>query len=167
MSNLNSEGLYKAGDLLIDQLDLITSDGIKINLKDFLVEINIFEDIFSNSMKGTIALVDSRNLINLLNLRGEESLIVKFRTPSFKQADVISKTFRTYRISDRKIVRDNNTQIFTLHFVSSEMILDTALPVYLPFEGIIHEVVESIFNKFINIIIPFFITFIQSINYLF
>jgi len=98
-------------------------------------------------MKGDIVLSDSRNIIDLGNLVGEELINIEFVTPSFEH--VIKKTFRVYQISDRAIVRDNNTQLFTLHFASVEFFYDINLPLFRPFEGEITDVVKEIFGQYI------------------
>jgi hypothetical protein len=143
------EGISRAGDIRIEQLVLIASDNSTIDLSEFLVELNIYEDIFSNFIHGNIVISDSRNLIEKLNIHGEEVLILKLRTPTLDEVSVIKKTFRTYKLSDRTIVRDNNTQNFTIHFVSAELYLDVLLPLFTPFEGDIDSVVEEIFTNYI------------------
>lgn len=149
MSKDFQEGLTRAGDIRIEQLILVASDNTTIDLSEFLVELNIYEDIFNNYLHGNIVITDSRNLIEKLNIHGEEVLIIKLRTPSLDETSVIKKTFRTYKISDRKIVRDNNTQNYVIHFVSAELYLDVLLPLFTPFEGDIDTVVENIFTNFI------------------
>ena len=57
-----------------------------------------------------------------MDITGEEYLIVKFKTPTSES--FISKTFRIYAITDRKIVRDLNTQTYVLQFVSKEFIIN-------------------------------------------
>jgi len=142
-------GIAKAGDVKIEQIKLLTGNNVVIDLTEFLVELNLFEDIFSNYLQGNIVLTDSRNLIGKFNLSGEESLILKFITPSFDEVHAITKTFTTYKISDRRLVRDNNTQMFTIHFVSTEMYLDILLPLFKSFEGNIIDIAESIFQDYI------------------
>lgn len=144
-------GAQKAGDVKIEQIKLITANNTVIDLSEFLIELNLYEDIYSSFLKGNIVLADSRNLIEKFNLHGEESLILKFITPSFDEIHAISKTFTTYKISDRRVVRDNNTQMFTIHFVSTEMYMDALLPLYVPFEGNITNVVENIFTNYISV----------------
>jgi hypothetical protein len=142
-------GLKKAGDVQFDELKLINSSNEVIDLSEFLVELNIFEDIFNNYMYGNIVLTDSRNIIDKYNIHGEEFLNVKFRTPSFPDNSIIQKTFRVFKISDREIVRDKNTQNFVLHFISIEMFYDILLPLFVPFEGIITDVAGEIFTNYI------------------
>jgi hypothetical protein len=144
-----NEGLQRAGDISIEQLSIITSDNYVVDLADFFVELNIYEDIFSNYMYGTIVITDSRNLIENFNIHGEEFLNVKLRTPTFSEDEVIQKTFRVFRLTDREIVRDTNTQNYTLHFVSTEVFYDVLLPLFAPFEGDITEVVGEIFSNYI------------------
>jgi len=144
---MDRDGVQKAGDVIIDQLVLITSTNVVINLVDFLVELNIYEDMFSNYLRGSIVLSDSRNLIEKGPVIGEEFISITIKTPTFP--DSIKKTFRVYKVSDRKIVRDNNTQVFTLHFTSVELFYDMLLPLFTPFEGVITDVAGEIFANYI------------------
>jgi hypothetical protein len=155
----NSPGIQKDGSVDIVELKIIGSSGTIIDLKDFLVELNIYEDIFASTVYGDIVLSDSRNIIELLPIIGEEYINVHFKTPSFEKIGaVIKKTFRVYRLTNRKIVRDNNTQIFTLHFASTEMFYDMVLPIYRSLEGNIGELAFDIFELYLksarNIEIP-------------
>jgi hypothetical protein len=54
-----------------------------------------------------------------------------------------------YKVSDRNIVRDNNTQTYILHFVSVEVYFDILLPLYTPFEGKITDIAKRIFIDYI------------------
>lgn len=140
-------GLQAAGEVLIERIKLVSSQNVIIDLTEFLVELNLYEDIFLNYLHGTIVLTDSRNLIDTLPIIGEEYLMIKIRTPGFD--DVIEKTFRVYKCTDRTIIRDNNTQNFVLHFASIELFYDILLPLYIPFEGDIHSIVGTIFENYV------------------
>ena len=144
-------GIQKAGSVEIVELKIIGSTGFVIDLRDFLIELNIYEDIFASSLYGDISLSDSRNIIESLPIIGEEYLNVSFKTPSFEASgDVIQKSFRVFRLSNRKIVRDNNTQTFKLHFASTELFYDVLLPVYKSFEGDVGEVALDVFNEYLK-----------------
>jgi len=146
---IGEQGLQRAGEVRIEQLKLINSANEIIDLTEFIVELNLFEDLFKNYLHGNLVLTDSRNLIDQFNIHGEEFLNVKLRTPSFPDSAVIEKTFRVFKLSDRTIVRDKNTQNFVLHFISLEFFLDISLPLFTPFEGTITEVAGTIFSDFI------------------
>jgi hypothetical protein len=116
---IGEQGLQRAGEVRIEQLKLINSSDKVIDLTEFIVELNIYEDIFKNYLHGDIVITDSRNIIDKFNIHGEEFLNVKLRTPSFPDSQVIEKTFRVYKLTDRTIVRDKNTQnFFLLHLVT-------------------------------------------------
>lgn len=146
---MEEQGLQRAGAVNIEQLKLITSANEIVDLTEFLVELSIYEDIFSSHLYGSILLTDSRNILDIFNIHGEEFLNVRIKTPSFPDDAVIEKTFRVYKISDRNIVRDNNTQNFVLHFISIEMFYDMLMPLFVSFEGNITDVIGNIFSTFI------------------
>ena len=114
----SKDGLLRAGDVSIETLNIITENNTIVPLSEFFTELNIYEDIFSNYLYGSIVITDSRNLIETFNIHGEEFLNVRFKTPTFPETDIIQKTFRIYRLTNREIVRDTNTQNYILHFVS-------------------------------------------------
>ena len=146
---IGEQGLQRAGEVRIEQLKLINSANEIIDLTEFIVELNLFEDLFKNYLHGNLVLTDSRNLIDRFNIHGEEFLNVKLRTPSFPDSEVIQKTFRVFKLSDRTIVRDTNTQNFVLHFISIEFFYDVSLPLFAPFEGTVTDVAGAIFSDFI------------------
>ena len=145
----NSKALSNPGDVTFKTVEIMSVNGDILDIKSFVVELNIYEDIFSSHLYGDVLLTDSRNLIDDLNIHGEEFINVKLRTPSFDDKDTIEKTFRVFKISNREIVRDSNTQNFILHFVSAELFYDILLPLFVPFEGNITDVVGEIFTNYI------------------
>jgi hypothetical protein len=145
---MTTENITHAGSVLIQELTLISTKNVAISLIDFLVELNIYEDMFSNFLTGSIVITDSRNLIEIAPIIGDEYLTVKFKTPTTNSD--ISKTFRVYKVSDRTIATDNHTQVFVLHFASIELFYDITLPLFLPFEGEIQTVANNIFNNFLS-----------------
>lgn len=142
-------GIQSAGDVDIENLVIISAGNTILDVKDYLVELNIYEDIFSNALYGTIQLSDSRNLLKELPIIGNETLVIKARTPTFSQA--IDKQFRIYSITDRVIVKDQNTQLYTLHFCSQEVIKDSVQPLYRSFSGKIDSVVQNIFKDYLTV----------------
>lgn len=146
---IGEQGLQRAGEVRIEQLKLINAADEVIDLTEFLVELNLYEDLFKSFLHGNIVLTDSRNLIDKYNIHGEEFLNIKLRTPSFPDSEIIEKTFRVFKLTDRNIVRDKNTQNFVLHFISVEFFYDVSLPLFAPFEGTVTDVAGSIFSDFL------------------
>lgn len=142
----NSPSLQSPGDVDIQELFLVTAKGNYINLDSYLMEFNIYEDLFSNTLSGDIAISDSRNLIKELPIMGDEFIVIKFKTPDYPSELSISKTFRVVSITDRKTF----PSIYILKFVSIETIIDSLSPIYKSFDGTISDVVDNIFNEFLR-----------------
>lgn len=136
------------GQVSFEYLKLISSQGIVVDLNDYLVEINIFEDIFSNFLHGQIMLSDSRNLIAKMPLIGDEYLLVKFETPTLGVS--IEKVFRVYSIDNIVTVRDNNTKTYVLNFASIEAFNDAVVSVFKPYSGLVSDVAGAIFTEFLE-----------------
>lgn len=139
--------LENPGDVHIERMTLVSTRNFIVDLDDYFVEFNLYEEIFSPSMTGSIVISDSRNLINELPIVGDELLIIKFTTPTFPSS--IEKTFRITGITDKQIVRGQNSQLYTLNFCSQEMVLDMNAPIYKSFEGSIDDVVIEIFEDYV------------------
>jgi len=145
----DSKGIERAGSVYIEKIQILSSKGILLDLDDYLIEINLYEDIFTPMMRGSITLSDSRNLIEYLPIICQEFLIMKISTPTFEQK--IEKTFRIYGIKDRILARDKNTQVYTLNFISAEALFDVNLPIFKKFEGVVSDVVGEIFSNYVSL----------------
>ena len=125
-----SESLNFAGEFGVEDLRIVTPNGEAADLiSDVLVsEINIFEDIFKNSITGSIMLIDIRDIITLLPIQGEEELYLKLKTPSLNEKeDIIDFTetpFIINKVSLRQEVSSGG-QIYELTFTSPEAIKNT------------------------------------------
>ena len=60
-----AEGMQHAGQFIVEELKLVTTTGLEVNLINSVMGITLFEDIFSMTVTGTIAIMDSVNLAAL------------------------------------------------------------------------------------------------------
>lgn len=142
--------LEYAGQVDVQKMDLACRNET-FDIKEFLVEFNFFEDIFQNFLYGDILLSDSFNLIEKGPITGEETITLSFVTPG---RTPIKGTFSVYKISNRSIARDNNTQLFTLHFISREALKDVISPIAKVYTGNVGEVAQIIFDEFLALDAP-------------
>ena len=142
-----NDGVSAAGDILINELTIISYDGHEIDLQPFLVELNLIEEIFSTCLYGNIMISDARGLIEKLPLIGEEYIRIDIKTPGTDFN--ITKTFRVYHISDRIMVNTDKSQSFTLHFCSPELFADALNKIHKTFEGRIDNVAETIYKNYL------------------
>ena len=95
-----AEGLTGPGDFIIEELKLVTTTGLEVDLSTMVMGITIFENIFSMTISGTVAIMDSVNLASYGPLLGQEYLHLKIATPTFiKESAVIdfSKMYFSYK----------------------------------------------------------------------
>ena len=138
-------GVQTAGDIDIKECIIIRNDGAELDIRQFIGELNIFEDIFKNGVYGNLLIMDAANLTQNFPIVGEEYIRIQLQTPSM--SSVIRRTFKIYSITDRMMLRDTNTQSYVMHFTSPEIFVDLLSPVYGTYEGTIDEVVAKIFTQ--------------------
>ena len=78
-----AEGLQQAGEFQIEMCELITSSGMRIDLKTSIMGLTLFEDISSLTVSGSIIVADSVNMVSHGPIIGQEYLHLKINTPGF------------------------------------------------------------------------------------
>ena len=144
---LNS-GVRAAGDVKIDEVVLITSSGEELNIKLYVGELNLYEDMFRTGLYGNLLVVDNFNLTQTYALTGDEFIRLKFSTPSMADSEIF-KTFKVYSITDRMMVNDAAKQSYIMHFCSPEIMIDALSPVHKTFSGTVDDVVKKIFENYV------------------
>ena len=127
-----AKGIQTAGEFKIEELKLVTTSGLEVDLTTSVIGLTLFEDIFSMTISGTIAIADSVNLASYGPLLGQEYLYLKISTPTFKDdssiIDFSKNAFLVHSISNREKLTDG-VQGFTLSFVSPELVQNQRLKV--------------------------------------
>lgn len=149
MAETIKTGIENAGDIDITDITLICSNGKQIDLKPFMAEINITEDLFSTSLYGNITIADSLGIIENGPIVGEEYIRIDVGTPSLGAR--ISKTFRVFNISDRNVVIDDKSQVFILHFCSPEVFIDSMNKIFKTFTGRVDDVAATVYGNYLNV----------------
>jgi len=150
MAETSLEEIYQnPGDVLISQLELISPLGTVVSLKEFLVELNIYESLFSSTLTGSIVLSDSRNLLKELPILGEELLVVEIRTPTFEKELSIYKTFRVYSVKDKVYSGDGSAQLYKLNFCSVELFRDISNNISKSYAGKITDIISNIYYEYL------------------
>ena len=128
-----ADGLQHAGEFKIDICELITSTGMRIDLKTTVMGLTLFEDISSLTVSGTIVVADSVNMVSHGPVLGQEYLYLKIHTPTFTEAgsgviDFSKNVFLVHSVAAREKMT-NGTQVYSLNFVSQELIKNQRLKV--------------------------------------
>ncbi len=116
-----SDGVLHAQDVGLRSCKIVGAGGQPIEFKNIIVEFNYFEDIFNNGISGALIVNDSMNYIQILQLQGQEILILSLDKPGLDNP--IEKNFRIYKISNRTQTKNTNEN-YIIHFCSEEFMLN-------------------------------------------
>lgn len=106
-------------------------------------ELNIFEDIFSNTLSGNALFIDEHGGLTGIQFEGNEELTVELYIDHLSES-VTTHKFFIYAITDYIRINDA-TSSFLLHFNSPEAIVNENTRVYKAFNGSNSESVKNIF----------------------
>jgi len=148
----SDEILQTAGSVLTEELFLTLGDGTDVDLINFVVELNLYEDIFSPCLTGSAVIADSSNLIGELPIVGVEWLTIKYRTPTLDDipGNVIEKSFQVYSIENRTLNNDRET-FYTIAFISSEGFVDQVSTVTKSFTDTTDKIAGKIFKDYLSL----------------
>ena len=150
-----ANGLQTAGEFIIEELKLVTTSGLKVDLTTSVIGLTLYEDIFSMTISGTIAIADSVNLASYGPLLGQEYLHLKISTPTFKDESAVidfsKNAFLVHSISDREKI-SGGVQGVVLSFVSQELVKNQRLKVTQSLTGTWSNIVKKMLTdkKYLN-----------------
>ena len=143
MANQKQDTIDFAGDYKLDNVFLHNHLGEITDIKGVMIELNIFESIYSNALTGSIVIADAQNLIGKLQINGTERIAFKLSTPGTKggdQRDMVDASvetghpFHIYKITDRRQINQGSI-VYTLHFGSREFMRNLRTKVSQAYDG--------------------------------
>lgn len=104
----------------IKELRLDTRHGEAYDIKNALIEMNIYTSLFEQTMSANLILIDAVNMVSTYPLVGGEKVSITFKTKGFKK--YITLSFRVAEIGER--VQQAKLSSFTLQLVSESRYQD-------------------------------------------
>lgn len=136
-----SIGMMNTNQFTLKKLMIHTSDGIQLDISKQYLEINLFEDLFSPCMTGSVRVSDGNGLLSNFFIHGNEFIEIEIDKPSLETP--ISKVFRLYKIANQEL--DTSFSNYTLHFCSEEMILSPQSQISKSYKGLrIDQIISDI-----------------------
>ena len=142
-----------AGEYIVDECLLCTVGGLELDLRDQLANINIYEDIFTNSITGSISFVDTNNLTANASIVGQEKLKLVLVTPNASDdtsrdmaINFSDQPLHVYQIKSSINVNDR-TKTFELAFTTNEIMRNNRIRVCQSYNG---EPAKEIIKKVIR-----------------
>jgi hypothetical protein len=143
-------------DYNLKSLKLITSlQPGGIALQPFLIELNLFEDIYGSTVSGEIVLQDAMGLISAFGLNGTEFIQIQLQKTN-TDTNFYSRNFRIYKVGDRVIGDNNSYEVFSMHFCSEEFFLSEQYRISKSFKGTqISDIVNRIMIDYLKVQKPY------------
>jgi hypothetical protein len=149
--DVSSSKVQFSGDVNVGYVKITSmANSTFFNIKNQVITIQIYEDMFSPFITGSLIIKDSLDLINALPFAGMEYVELEIFTPSLdtelKDAGVISGKFYIYKITEREYIAEKNL-VYQIHFISSEAVQDLNNYTSRAYEGKISDIVGNIITK--------------------
>jgi hypothetical protein len=141
-----SNGAVSTKDYKINVLEIVSSSGQTIDVRNIFEELQIYQDIYSSVMSGQLIINDGADIFCNFALCGNDYLRVSIDKPSL--GIPLEKIFRIYKVADRKPVK-NSSQIYNIHFCSDEMVLSNSMRVSKSYKG--YTVADIIYDVLLNV----------------
>lgn len=142
LDSTSPDKLQVAGDIDVEKILITTSRGFYQDIRNQVIGLQIFEDIYAPFITGTLMVLDSLDLLNVFPLIGEEYLHLKLSTPSLERGNIDSK-FYIHKMSDRIPTGDRGFA-YQLHFISEEALIDLNKKISKSFGGKCSDIAQKI-----------------------
>ena len=142
--------IRSVGDFSLVTAEVITSTGIKINIKPNILQINLFENITKNCIVGELLLQDSAGFVSEGPIIGQEYFRLKIQTPSLtNERDIIDFTENVFVINSVQSRNEvgNNVSVYLLSFSSSEAVKNQRTRVTGSLTGTYSDIVKQMLDR--------------------
>tara|TARA_Y100001963_G_scaffold156867_1_gene251528 strand:+ start:314 stop:1768 length:1455 start_codon:yes stop_codon:yes gene_type:complete len=139
------------GDYDLKAINILPDFDRAIDIKEMVMEMNIYEGIQKGAITGTLVCVDANNLIENIPIQGIERLDFQLKTaavPTEYAVDASERTghpFYIYQVSDRKQLNDG-TMSYILHFCSRSFLRNIRHRVSRTYTGSLEEIATTIYQ---------------------
>ena len=142
-----TDGLQYAGEFQVSQIELVSSSGVALDIKETVIQIDIFEDIFSTALFGSLSVADTNDLIHNMPILGQEFLRIKLKTPNFTRDDeIIDHVFSVFKI-DKSTEVSQGSKFFQISFTSMEFLRNSRIRVSKSFTGTTSEIIQDLLEN--------------------
>ena len=143
-----AKDLQFAGDYKLGPIVLYSASD-PIDLRPLMLELNLYESVYSPNMYGNLVIRDSANHKQNAPIIGQEELEFNLFLPENEEID-----FRTYRMRIYKVAGHEETaereQIYTLHFTTKEAVKNSRTTIKNALEGCSDQIFTSVMRDVVK-----------------
>jgi hypothetical protein len=145
-----SEQLLESTKFSVNQLALVNKNGEVIDISNFYAEMSFFDSMFVPVMSGTITMTDAIGLSEEFSFDGSEVLLVDISKFDNSGITDFRKAFRIRKMTNRTNI-NQSTLMYTLHFVSDELIYSDQRKVNQKYIGTYSDIVGKILADYLKV----------------
>lgn len=139
---------YKATGITFNRCILSTESG-NIDIKDMVLEFEVFESIFSTTLTANIYLTDTVGLVERLPLMGGEYVTLSWRTPTFEKD--INLLFVVTNVPARE-VHSTKSSSYALTLLTEDAVTGLSGDISRAYNGVpAHKAIEALVE---NVFVP-------------
>jgi hypothetical protein len=143
-------GLRYPTDYNLSVLNLVTSVGT-LNIMPSMLELNIYEDLFGDTVSGEVLITDSLGIVATHTLNGTEFLQVVLKKTA-SDSVYLTRNFRVYKMGKRVTGDTNAYEVFSLMFCSEEFFIGEQYRISKSFKNTpISDIVKTIFGSYLKV----------------
>jgi len=140
----------------LEVLTIVNNEGDGFDIRNIMLECNIYESINRNFLLGECIISDSIALLENAKLFGQETIRIRFSQPTGKGDDThiddtIDQVFRIYKI-DAVTRISSTTQVFKINFCSAEMLTSKRIRISQAFRGSMTNIAAQIAEDHLGIV---------------
>jgi len=141
--------LKRAGDFTVDTCKLTLSSGVELDISGVLLEVQLYEDIDTPSVTGTVSFVNTDGLSNSGPIIGQEYLKLKIRTPTFeKEENIIDFTENVLHVTNVTVSQvGNKGELILMNVITSEAVRNQGAVVSRSVKGTYDQFVETLLKS--------------------
>jgi hypothetical protein len=159
MDNPNNVSIIKpgppqsqfGGDIIINELSIVTRQKVRISLLDSFSNFNIDENMFAGFIVGSVTINDIGGALEKWEIEGGESIVLKFSRPKTNDIIVWREDLILTKIGKYEVDITNLTRQYVLYFASKSFVESTKKLLFKSYKNTnINDVVLDMFKEMSN-----------------
>ena len=147
---------FTAGEYELNDIQIVGQLLPRVSVRNLMIELNIYEDIHSPFMSGSLIMRDTMNHRANMSMTGQEEIEFNLRTnEDCEEIDFKTIRGRIYKI-DNIVATTNTEQTYELHFISIDAMRNSQTRVKSAFRGSSDQIVKNILRNTLKTKKPYF-----------
>ena len=128
-------GSYYQQDFDLESVDIYTGSGDPIKIRNLVVELSFFEDIYSFAVSGHVIIRDALGILEKVKIDGTQIInIVYGKTKSMPDVQKNNRKYRIYK-SDKSPIANHTSEFLTIYFCSEALMISEQIKISKSYSG--------------------------------